>query len=96
MELITFQSKARHQIMIELRESQQLLKEATSEKAVKFWNHHIDVLLNKLDAIDQEKEEDHRGSNDSSAISHYRYNHSRINQRSFNAIHSDEDCVAIG
>ena len=61
MELITFQSKARHQIMIELRESQQLLKEATSEKAVKFWNHHIDVLLNKLDAIDQEKEEENHG-----------------------------------
>lgn len=53
MELIASQSKARQQIMIELRESQQLLNEATTEKSIGFWKHHIDVLINRLNHIDK-------------------------------------------
>ena len=53
MELIASQSKARQQIMIELRESQQLLNEATTEKSIGFWKHYIDVLTNRLNHVDK-------------------------------------------
>lgn len=58
MELIASQSKARQQIMMELRESQQLLNEATTEKSIAFWKHHIDALINRLNDIDKADEID--------------------------------------
>ena len=48
MELIAIQSKARQQIMIELRKSQQLINEATTEKSVGFWKHLPTVACTEL------------------------------------------------